>query len=145
MKSREAFSGRSFGHVTRDPIVKRSGGKSPNQRVLFVRSTFDWAVCSEPLARLRRTRDSIANLGWAVGEMQKLGLGLNGRGRMLQRLNGFKSAEPWNPWQKRAHRPCLTLYLKFRQPSRMRSANDMGASYARARCGPRVRAILPSA
>src|SRR5437899_2253630 len=63
MKSREAFSGRSFGHVTRDPIVKRSGGKSPNQRVLFVRSTFDWAVCSEPLARLRRTRDSIANLG----------------------------------------------------------------------------------
>src|SRR5438046_9270571 len=60
--------------------------------------------------------------------MQKLGLGLNGRGRMLQRLNGFKSAEPWNPWQKRAHRPCLTLYLKFRQPSRMRSANDMGAS-----------------
>ena len=57
MKSREAFSGRSFGHVTRDPIVKRSGGKSPNQRVLFVRSTFDWAVCSEPLACLRRTRD----------------------------------------------------------------------------------------
>jgi len=56
MKSREAFSGRSFGHVTRDPIVKRSGGKSPNQRVLFVRSTFDWAVCSEPLARLRRRR-----------------------------------------------------------------------------------------
>src|SRR5437899_2690134 len=39
------------------PIVKCSGGKLPNQRAPFVRSTFDWAVCSEPLARLRRTRD----------------------------------------------------------------------------------------
>jgi len=37
--------------------VKCSGGKLPNQRAPFVRSTFDWAVCSEPLARLRRTRD----------------------------------------------------------------------------------------
>src|SRR5206468_12280407 len=98
MKSGEAFSGRSFGHVTRDPIVKRSGGKSPNQRVLFVRSTFDWAVCSERwhVCGGRGIQSRI----WAVGEMQKLGLGLNGRGRMLQRLNGFKSAEPWNPWQK---------------------------------------------
>src|SRR6516162_4577781 len=38
------------------PIVKCSGGTQPNQRVLFVRSTFDWAVCSEPMAGLRRTR-----------------------------------------------------------------------------------------
>jgi hypothetical protein len=32
------------------PIVKCSGGKLLSQRVQFVRSTFDWAVCSEPLA-----------------------------------------------------------------------------------------------
>ena len=38
------------------PIVKCSGGNLLSQRVQFVRSTFDWAVCSEPLARLRRTR-----------------------------------------------------------------------------------------
>jgi hypothetical protein len=36
--------------------VKCSGGNLLSQRVQFVRSTFDWAVCSEPLARLRRTR-----------------------------------------------------------------------------------------
>jgi hypothetical protein len=36
--------------------VKCSGANLLNQRVRFVRSTFDWAVCSEPLARLRRTR-----------------------------------------------------------------------------------------
>ena len=38
------------------PIVKCSGGSLLSQRVQFVRSTFDWAVCSEPLAHLRRTR-----------------------------------------------------------------------------------------
>jgi hypothetical protein len=36
--------------------VKCSGGNPFSRRVPFVRSTFDWAVCSEPLARLRRTR-----------------------------------------------------------------------------------------
>jgi len=35
--------------------VKCSGGNLLSQRV-HVRSTFDWEVCSEPLARLRRTR-----------------------------------------------------------------------------------------
>ena len=38
------------------PIVKCSGGNLLSERVQFVRSTFDWVVCSEPLARLRRTR-----------------------------------------------------------------------------------------
>ena len=38
------------------PIVKCDGGKLRNRRVRFVRSTFDWVVCSEPLAGLRRTR-----------------------------------------------------------------------------------------
>jgi hypothetical protein len=38
------------------PIVKCSGGNLLSQRVRLVRSTFDWVVCSEPLARLRRTR-----------------------------------------------------------------------------------------
>src|SRR5262249_39746047 len=37
------------------PIVKCSGGKLLSQRVRFIRSTFDWAVCSEPLARSRRS------------------------------------------------------------------------------------------
>ena len=36
--------------------MKCSGGKLFSQRVQFVRSTYDWVVCSEPLARLRRTR-----------------------------------------------------------------------------------------
>jgi hypothetical protein len=36
--------------------VKCSGGKRRSRRGLFVRSTFDWAVCSEPLAGLRRRR-----------------------------------------------------------------------------------------
>src|SRR5262245_3284131 len=30
--------------------------RSRKQRARFVRRTFDWAGCSEPLARLRRTR-----------------------------------------------------------------------------------------
>ena len=38
------------------PIVKCSGGKLLSQRVRCVRGTFDWAVCSEPVARLRWTR-----------------------------------------------------------------------------------------
>ena len=38
------------------PIVKCSGENLRSRRVPFVRSTFDWAVCSEPLAGLRRTR-----------------------------------------------------------------------------------------
>ena len=46
----------AFVRVTRDPNRKCSGGNGQNQRARFVRSTFDWAVCSEPLARLRRTR-----------------------------------------------------------------------------------------
>jgi hypothetical protein len=36
--------------------VKCSGGNLLSQRVQLIRSTFDWAVCSEPLAGLRRTR-----------------------------------------------------------------------------------------
>ena len=38
------------------PIVKCSGGELLSQRDQCVRSTFDWVVCSEPLAGLRRTR-----------------------------------------------------------------------------------------
>jgi hypothetical protein len=36
--------------------VKCSGVNLLSQRVQLIRSTFDWAVCSEPLAGLRRTR-----------------------------------------------------------------------------------------
>src|SRR5258708_2060104 len=71
MATRQAESIRSMGREalvrdTRDPNRKCAGGKSRIRRALFIRSTFDWAVCSEPLARLRRTRaygDSIADLG----------------------------------------------------------------------------------
>src|SRR5262245_47992148 len=38
------------------PIVKCSGGKNGISEPV-VRSTFDWVVCSEPLASLRRTRE----------------------------------------------------------------------------------------
>ncbi len=45
--------------------MKCSGVKLLSQRVPFVRSTFDWAVCSEPLARLRRTRAyGYSMIGW---------------------------------------------------------------------------------
>src|SRR5215472_4973435 len=48
------------------PIGGAPAEKVRVQRARFVRSTFDWVVCSEPLAGLRRTRnygDSIADLG----------------------------------------------------------------------------------
>lgn len=32
------------------PIGSAPAEKGPNRRARFVRSTFDWAVCSEPLA-----------------------------------------------------------------------------------------------
>ena len=74
------------GRITRDPNRKCSGGKSRNQRALFVRSSFDWAVCSEPLARLRRTRAmGIQSRVWVVQEVQQCSLGLNRRWRMLQK------------------------------------------------------------
>jgi len=50
--------------------VKCSGGNLLNQRVPFIRSTFDWAVCSEPVARLRRTRAygySMVSWRWVLG------------------------------------------------------------------------------
>src|SRR5678815_5686715 len=38
------------GRITRDLYRECSGGKSRNTNGMFVRSTFDKAVCSEPLA-----------------------------------------------------------------------------------------------
>jgi hypothetical protein len=65
------------------PIVKCSGGKLLSQRVRFNRSTFDWAVCSEPLARLRRTRaygDSIVSWRSVLGGKFELRPEIGGRG-----------------------------------------------------------------
>ena len=39
--------------------MKCSGGNLHSERVRFVRSTFDWAVCSEPLAALAAQRSLI--------------------------------------------------------------------------------------
>jgi hypothetical protein len=60
---------------TRGPNRKCSGGNLLSQRVQFVRSSFDWVVCSEPQARLRRTRDygySIVSRRFMVGEKAEL-------------------------------------------------------------------------
>jgi hypothetical protein len=82
--------------------VKCSGGRSRNQRAQFVRSTFDWEVCSEPLARLRRTRDygySIAGLrcigNGKVSVVSKSPLTLVTGPRIaafVELLNGYKEA-----------------------------------------------------
>lgn len=82
--------------------MKCSGGKSRNRRGQFVRSTFDWEVCSEPLARLRRTRDygySIVGLGCignrkvAGGSKSRLTLVTGPRiAAFVELLNGYKDA-----------------------------------------------------
>src|SRR5215813_12877305 len=57
------------GRLTRGPNRKCSGGKLLSQRVRFIRSSFDWAVCSEPLARSRRTRA----YGYSIAECVVVG------------------------------------------------------------------------
>src|SRR5262249_59716821 len=67
---RSPFS--SLGRITRGPNRKCSGGKVEMKRAELIRSTFDWAVCSEPLARSRRTRA----YGYSIAEC--VGIGSNG-------------------------------------------------------------------
>src|SRR5262245_32272022 len=72
------------------------------QRARFIRSTFDWAVCSEPLARLRRTRDygfSILTMTeqWtcrhrAAGAIRRVQLCMEA---MLTKVDGPDNAQLW--------------------------------------------------
>src|SRR5215510_577070 len=47
-------------------VLRRKGR---NERAQLIRSAFDWTVCSEPLARLRRTRA----YGYSIGECVVVG------------------------------------------------------------------------
>ena len=64
---RVATCGTVLRRITRGPSRKCFGGKLLSQRVRFIRSSFDWAVCSEPLARRTRAYGYSIAEGVVVG------------------------------------------------------------------------------